>query len=786
MELKWHELKYYCVPGVWGSQTPSNGLIGQERASEALAFGMQMKDKGYNIYVCGATGTGKTTFAKAYAQKLAASEPTPPDICYVFNFANPKHPKLITLPAGRGRNLRDDMNELVNRLSNELPKTFSNKEFEHKKNEIVKLFHGKRDEIIKEVTEEAREQHFGVKSTNSGIYFMPIIDGEIINEEQFDDLPQEQKDNISVNSESIQKRAAEAMRTIKDYEKTTRKDVEDLEYAIGLLTVGHHMDDILKEYGGEPGVLEYLKAVKEHILDNLTDFISEETEDDENLQNLMPWFNKKSTEDILTKYKVNLLTDNTETKGAPVVPDFNPTYANLVGEIEYDNEFGNFSTDFMKIKPGLLHKANGGYLILQAQDLLSSSYAWETLRRTLLTGEIVTEPLREYTTGIAVSGIKPEPIPIKVKVILIGGGFYYDLLYHYDDHFEKLFKIRVDFDYEMKLTHTNQNEIAHYINRYAQENDTPPYEAEALGRLIEYAARLAERQDRLTTRFNRLTEIIAEAAAWAKMDGLNSVTAACMQKAIAKRDYRLGMYEEKLSELIEDDIIMIDTAGEKVGQINGLAVLDAGDYVFAKPSRITATTYMGKAGIINIEKEAEMSGSIHEKGVQVLIGYLGQTYAQDFPLSLSCRICFEQNYSGIDGDSASSTELYAVLSSLTGLPIRQDIAVTGSINQRGEIQPIGGVTYKIEGFYDLCDKRGLTGKQGVIIPTRNVRDLVLKDEVIEAVREGLFHIYAISHVDEGIEILTGVAAGKVSKVDSVHGKAYRRLRAFYKKATKGE
>ena len=793
-ELTWQELKYfYDVPMNEIEPTPNpetspKELIGQTRAGEALRFGLQMKDKHYNIYITGATGTGRTTFAKAYAGQIAQARPTPPDLCYVYNFENPKSPKLLTLPPGTGRKLRESMSDLIDRLTSELPKTFAAKDHEQKKNEVIDVYKSKRDEIIKEMTEEARDQHFGVKNTNSGIYFMPIVDGEVISEEQFDALSQEEKDSISENSVSIQKRAADVMRQIRDYDKSTKKEVEELEYALGLFTVGHHMNDIMETFAKEPSLLAYLKAVKEDILENLAEFISDDNDDEEAMQAIMPWYSKKSNEDVLTRYKVNLITDNANQKGAPVVVDYNPSHTNLVGEIEYDNEFGNFSTDFMKIKPGLLHAANGGYLILQTQDVLGSPHAWETLRRTLITGHIVTEPLREYTTGVAVSGIKPEHIPIDVKIILVGDGYYYDLLWTYDDYFEKLFKVRVDFDYEMHLNEENMAELSRFVQDWAKKEKTIPFDNTAIGRLIEYATRLAERKDRLTTRFSRLTEILAEAAAWAKIDNAKTVTADYIQKAITKRDYRLNMYEEKLSDLIEDDTIMIDTQGAKVGQINGLAVLDTGDYAFAKPSRITVTAYMGKSGIVNIEKEAEMSGSIHDKGIQVMIGYLGHTYAQDFPLTLSCRICFEQNYSGIDGDSASSTELFAVLSALSGIPIRQDIAVTGSINQYGEIQPIGGATFKVEGFFDLCKKRGLTGNQGVIIPTRNVRDLVLKDEVIEAVRDGLFHIYPIAHVDEGIEILTGTPAGggTLYPHDTVHGKVYRKLRLYHRKAMKGE
>jgi len=773
MELKWNQLKYFFDDTQIADTDLNPGLIGQKRAADALQLGLLMKKKGYNIYIAGQAGSGRTSFAKSFAEEKAKTETTPPDLLYIYNFEDPKCPKFLKLPAGMGVELQEQMNELLNRLTNELPKVFTNKEFENKKNEIVKDFHHKREEVIREITEEAKAQQFGVKTANSGIYFMPIIDGVVIDEEQYDELSQEQRDSISKNSEAIQKRAAEALRIIKDYEKVTRKEVENLEYSVGLFTVGHHINAIMETYADLSQVVEYLKAVKEDILDNLEEFISEEQEEEDSISSYLPWTAKKNSEDLFTRYKVNLLTSNKTDSGAPVVVDFNPTHSNLVGEVEYDNEYGNFSTDFMKIKPGLLHKANGGYLILQAQDILSNHHAWETLRRTLLTGEIVTEPLREFTTGVAVNSVKPKPIPVNVKIIIIGSLWYYSLLYNYDDQFDKLFHVRVDFDYEMPLNQNHVDDVAAFVRWYIKKENLPNYEVSAIGRLIEYASRLAERQDKLSTCFHRLTEIIQEAAAWA---GGVSVTAKYVDLAIEKRNNRLNIYEEKLSEMIEDNIIMIDTDGERIGQINGLAVLDMGDYAFAKPSKITATTYMGKAGIVNIEKEAEMSGNIHDKGVQVMIGYLGHTYAQDFPLSLSCRIGFEQNYSGIDGDSASSTELYAILSSLSGLPIRQEIAVTGSINQFGDIQPIGGATHKIEGFFDLCHSRGLTGNQGVIIPKQNIRDLVLKDEVVQAVKDGVFHVYAIGHVDEGIAILTG------QPVEEVHKGVLKRLETYHRRA----
>ncbi len=796
VELHYSELKNFINPADLHFETtaelsPTDEIIGQPIAHDSLIFGLSVKSPGYNIYLCGEPGTGKTTFAKRFAQKQADKEPVPPDLVFIYNFENPKAPDVLYLPQGMGKCLRDDMDEFINRLVTDLPKLFANKDFETQKSEIIKVFQEQRDQVIKAMTEEAGAKNFGIKNTNSGIYFMPIIDGEMINEEQYDALDQEKKDNISRESIQIQRKAAEAMRKIKEYEKTTRREVEELEFATALFAVGRHINPLLNEYKDHQNIVDYLLAVKEDILDNIEDFVTEDNEDEENIQAYLPWYNKKNTEETLTKYKINLLTDNSNATSAPVVVDFNPTYSNLVGEIEYDNEFGNFTTDFMKIKPGLLHKANGGYLILQARDVLSNYHSWDIIRRVLLTGEIVTEPQRELPTGIAVSGIKPKPVKANIKVILVGNYELYALLYNYDDDFQKLFKVRADFDYEMKNDERNTWAVCRFIKGFVEREKSLEFDRYAVARLLEYSSRLSEAQNKLTTQFPRITEVLVESTALAKAEGAELVSDMHISRAIENRHRRLMMYEGKMSELIDDGVIMIDTEGKRVGQINGLAVIDTGDYAFAKPSRITATTYVGKSGIINIEKEAEMSGSIHDKGVQVLIGYLGQTYAQDFPLSLSCRICFEQNYNGIDGDSASSTELYAVLSSLSRLPISQHIAVTGSINQHGYIQPIGGVSYKIEGFFDLCNKRGLNGNEGVIIPQQNVNDLVLNDEVIEAVRAGKFHIYPITTVDEGIEILTGTKAGVPNAkgkypAGSVHALVMKRLKEFFQKAVSEE
>ena len=687
-----------------------------------------------------------------------------------------------------GKRFKEDFDEVINVLNIEIPKAFVSEDFESEKDRIVKEYQDKRDIVIKEMTEEAKKYEFGVKMTNSGMYFLPIIDGQTISEEDFDSLTEEQKEVISEKSELVQEKAAEIMQVIKEYEKDTKKEIEDIEYNTGLLLVGQFFSSLQESYTFNDDVIKYLQDVKEDIIENISSFVEDETEEDESIQAIMPWMSKRNTEDILSKYKINLIVDNSDLKGAPVIECFNPTYANLVGDVEYDNEYGNFTTDYMKIKPGALHEANGGYIIISIVDLLSNVGAWDALKRVLKTGEIVIEPLKEYQLGgISVSTIKPENIKVNVKVILIGTSYYYDLLSENDDEFLKLFKICPMFDYEMDKTDENQYAICQFIKNFIDRGNVLNFDASAVSRIIEYSSRIAERKDKFTTRFNQLNEILEEANVWAKIDNADVVSEKYVVKAIEKKLQRVQLYENKMTDMIIENDIMIDTEGAVVGQINGLAVMDMGGYTFGKPTRITATTYMGKSGLVNIEKESDMSGNIHDKGIQVINGFLGENFAQDFPLSLSCRICFEQNYNGIDGDSASSTELYCILSSLSNLPINQEISVTGSVNQKGQIQPIGGVTYKIEGFFDICNKRGLTGSQGVIIPVQNIKDLVLRDDVIEAVKQGKFHIYPITSISEGIEILTGVPAGKRSTrgkypQNSVFGKVYKKLKNYYEKS----
>ena len=762
---------------------PFKGIIGQERAVKAFEFGLNVKMKGYNIYVSGPSGSGKTTYAKLSAKEKAKNEAVPYDWCYVYNFDDPRSPLSLRFEPGIGRQFRDDMNELVSFFKTELTKAFTSEDYDKEKSDLSRTYDDKRDELIKKLDSVASENSFALKTSNSGIIFQPIIDNVLITEENYDSLDEDVKNGINERLESMQDVVNSIMRDIKNIDKEYRQKMDDLDYKIGMFAIGHYVSALQEKYQYSERVIKYLESVQEDVLENIDQFSEQESDEEDPVAALLPKLGGTKNDDATLKYRVNLIVDNSKTEGAPVIVDYNPTYYNLVGEVEYDNEYGNLTTDFMKIKPGLMHRANGGYLIIQAQDLLSNVQAWEALRRIIKTKEITIENLRDQVGAIAVTTLKPEPIPSDVKVILVGGAYYYELLRGYDEDFSKLFKIRADFDYEMVRNDENIFKIAGFISEFCENEKTLPFDSSAVASVIEYSSRSVESQKKLSTRFNLIAEILAESATWARLDNAEIVTAEYVKKAEEEKAYRLSMYQEKMNELLDNNTIMIATDGYCVGKINGLAVLDMGDYSFGSPTRITATTYMGKSGIVNIEKEAEMSGPTHNKGVQIITGYLGRMYAQKMPLSLSCRIAFEQNYNGIDGDSASSTELYCILSSLSEIPVNQSLAVTGSVNQCGEIQAIGGVTHKIEGYFDLCSRRGLTGKQGVVIPESNVNDLVLKDDVIEAVKNGMFHIYSISTIDEGIELLLGTEAGVMDEngdypLESVHGRVMAKLKKF--------
>ena len=617
-ELDCTQLKNGCFPKEFPFQTtaelePLEGIIGQERAVKAFDFGLAVKMKGYNIYMSGPSGTGKTTYAQCSTEKAASKEPVPLDWCYVYNFQNPKKPIALSFEAGVGKLFKEDMDELVTLFQKELKKAFRTEDYEEQKLELIHNFENQQQALIDEMSEVAAEYDFQVKSTRSGVTFLPLIDGKTVKEDTYDDLSEDEKNLIEKKTQIMQEKADFFIREIHELEKECDKQIDELDHKVGMFAIGHYVEDILETYKTYERAVSYITAVQKDVLDNLEQFLEEEEEQEDALSALLPMLNKKQEEDVLLKYGVNLIVDHSETNGAPVVVTFNPTYTNLMGETEYDSEFGNLTTDFMKIKGGLFHQANGGYLIVQAQDILTIPHAWEVLRRVIKTKEINMDSIRELHNTTTAPVLKPKPIPANFKVIMVGSEHYYELLSEFDEEFDKFFKIRADFDYEMPRTNENMLKIAQFMKSFVEREHTLEFDVSAVCAVIEYSSRSVLRQDKLSTRFNHLSEILGEAHTWAKLEDASIITADYIKKAIYEKEQRMKLYEEKLNEMLEEKVIMIDTEGEEIGQINGLAVLDMGNYAFGTPSKITATTYVGKSGIVNIEKEARMSGQTHDK-----------------------------------------------------------------------------------------------------------------------------------------------------------------------------
>ncbi len=750
-----------CDPEIFELETteevaPLAGIIGQERAVRAIDFGLQIYRYGYNIFMTGLTGTGKISYSKSVIQEKADELPVPDDWLYVYNFKNPGEPIALNLPAGTGTIFVRDISSLVNELKEEIPKAFNTEEYERQKGQILKKFQETRSALMEELNNVAREKGFVLKRTSTGFLSVPLKDGEELNEDEFNQLEKTEREEVEKKSTEVQLKAMEIVRKIQNEEKAMKDKFRELEQKTALHAAGHLIDELKEKYKGFTRVLNYLDALQEDVLENLGDF--KEEEDDKQFP--FPWLKKQAQDEAVTRYAVNLVIDNSELKGAPVVVESNPTYYNLIGRVEYENRFGTMTTDFSMIKAGALHRANGGYLILQAKDLLLNFQSWEVLKRVLKTKEIRMETIGEQYALLTMATLKPEPIPLDVKVVLIGNPFLYHILYRLDEDFRKLFKIKADFDSVMGRTLENMTKMAEFISTHCQREGLRHFDRTGVARVVEYSSRLAEHQEKLTTCFNDVVEILFEADAWAGIEQDTYVTAFHVDKAVKEKNKRSDKYEKKLLEMVEQGQILLDFQGEKEGQVNGLAIIYLGDYNFARPTRITASTYLGRKGIVNIERESKMSGRIHDKGVLIISGYLGQKYAQKTPLTLSASLCFEQSYEGVDGDSASSAELYTLLSSLSGIPLKQGIAVTGSINQKGEIQPVGSITRKVEGFFAACKLGGLTGDQGVLIPHQNVINLMLDQEVVAAVQQGRFHIYAVKTVEEGLEILSGIPAGQ--------------------------
>jgi lon-related putative ATP-dependent protease len=763
-KLKTEQLRLSCtidnsVFETTAEVDPLEGMIGQERAVKATEFGLRIKRPGYNIFMAGLTGTGKSSYAQSIIKKISAEEPVPDDWVYVYNFEHPSEPLSLNLPAGKGYDFCHHIEELLDDLKECIPKAFDGEEYEKQKSVFVKEFQEARGVLLEELNKAALEQGFALKRTSSGFVTIPLRDGEQISEEDYAKLEHQEKEELEKKSTDVQLKAMEIMRRVQRVEKDLKEKLKELDQKIGLASIGHLFSEIVEIYGQYPAVLKYLEAFKQDVLSNLADFRGEEEEQ----QNTMFWLRRQSQEQTDLRYTVNLLVDNRENEGAPMVYETNPSYYNLLGRVEYENRFGMVVTDFSMIKPGAFHRANGGYLILQARDVLTALQSWDVLKRVLKTREIRIENISEHFGLVAMATLRPQPIPLNVKVVMIGNPYIYQVLYHYDEDFRKLFKIKSDFDVEMDRSEDRIAKMAGFISSYSNKHHLRPFHREAVAEIVEFSTRLAENQDKMSTRFNEIVDLLCEADAWAELENEINVTRDHVTKALEEIVYRSNKYEQKVLESIKEGTILLDFEGEKVGQVNALSVQNHGDYMFGRPSRITASTYLGRKGIINIERESDLSGNIHNKGVLILSGCLGMRYGFKTQMNLTASLCFEQSYGGVDGDSASAAELFCLLSSLAEVPLRQDLAVTGSINQKGEIQPVGGINAKVEGYFQACKAVGLSGSQGVILPEQNRRNLMLKKEVIEAVEAGLFNIYAIKTVDEGLELLTGRKAGKLDK-----------------------
>ncbi len=787
-ELNYKQLKMVCDPSKFEFNSteeldPIDTGIGQDRGIKALEFGLNVDVRGYNLYVEGPSGVGKTMYTKNYLNVISKKKKSPPDWCYIYNFENPNEPIAVSLPAGGGSEFRDLMDRFIDDVKVDIKSTFNNEEFEKERALIKQEFEEKRNVLMEKLNKKSSEYGFQVKASQTGIYMMPVMNGKAMAEEEFNKLDENIKKEYEDKSAIVQQHIMEAIGEIRAIEKESAKKIEEWQSNVALLTVNTHINYIKSKYKRNKKINHFLDSIKKDILKNISRFISDDKNEKQQPQApqmikpevLKPWLN----------YRVNLFVDNSKLEGAPVIMDSNYSYHNIFGKLEYENYYGTLKTDYTMLKPGLLHKANGGYIIFQATDLLSNSLCYEALKKALRTKEIGIENAADPRSSMVMISLKPEPIPLNLKVIIIGEENIYQTLLAMDEDFKKLFKIKVEFEDDAPLNMENMDKLARFVAGYCMQEELPPLTKEAVARIIEYASKIADNQEKLSTRFNDLAQVIGEAATWARMARSKIVTVEHVDKALKESIERVKKYDSRYLEMIENNTLLIDTSGFITGQINGLTIMSIGTYSFGKPVKITANTYTGKTGIINIEREVELSGSTHSKGILILSGYLGEMFAQDIPLSLTASICFEQLYSGVDGDSASSTELYAILSSLSGIPINQAIAVTGSVNQKGEIQPIGGVNNKIEGFFQICSARGLDGSHGVIIPKQNVQNLNLSEEVVDAVKEGKFHIYAISSIEEGIEILTGVPAGKKDSngnfpAGSVNYLAYEKLKKYAK------
>ena len=740
-------------------------IIGQERAVRAMRFGLDIQDKGFNIFVAGRPGTGRTTAIERFLDEIASAKPAPDDWCYVHNFEDSYRPHAMRLPAGQAREFQKDIEGLIKSITQEIQAAFEGEQYANERENALKSFQEQKEQLIENVGAFAQKNGFGLQATPMGIIPIPVKDGKPMSDGNFLSLPEAEREQLKGTQEKIQNEVENALRQTRALDNSAQEALEKLDGQVVHFVLHHAMEQLVEKYKGQPDVLAHLEAIENNILENISQF--KPTDEDKGPQ--LPGPKRTPTD----RYRVNLLVDNSKLQGAPVIVEMNPTYSNLFGRIEQEAFLGALVTDFTLIRGGSLHKANGGYLVLPAEDVIRNPFTWESLKRCLRNSEIAIEqPVEQpvFTT----KSLRPEPIPLDAKVILVGRGEIYQLLLAYDEHFNELFKVKADFDSQMDRTEAHIQDYASFVGTLCETEKLTHLDPSGLTRVVEHGSRLAEDQGKLSTRFGEIADVIREASYYARQEKAVLVTAGHIERAIEERYYRSALIQERIQELTAKDVIKIDVAGAAVGQVNGLSVLQLGDISFGQPSRITASIGLGESGVVNVEREAEMSGPVHTKGVLILAGYLAQLFAQDKPLSLNAHLVFEQNYGGVDGDSASSTELYAILSALSDLPVKQGIAVTGSVDQKGEVQAIGGVNEKIEGFYAVCKAKGLTGEQGVMIPASNVSNLMLKQEILEAVQADKFHIWSVDSIAEGIEVLTGLPAGVQEDGSFAPGSVYSR------------
>ena len=795
--VPWEETCWTCKTEDFNFQctdelTPLDRFIGQDRALDAIRFGLEVDKPGYNLFVTGLTGTGKTSAIKAHLESIIEdmerqekSKP-PCDWCYAHNFDDPDRPFALSLPAGEGKSLRSRMTYILALLREEMPKVFKSEQFEAERREMEEKGRLTTQEIMGALEQDARSQGFAVQMNQTGVTIFPMVENRAMSPEEYQALEEEQRKSVDEVRNQLMQQTQETMAKVREAEKESWDLIHDHERSAAEHRVADIFRPTVNAYENVPEVNHYLRHLADNVLDHLNLFKDDEAVPSQTAPPMgsAPPSGSGPGNPFLA-FEINLLVDNSDVVTSPIVVEPNPNWGNLFGRIERRATMGTYFSDHSMLKPGSIHQANGGYLVLNARDVLTYPPVWEGLKRVIRNREIRLEDPAEQNGFFVPQGLRPEPIPLDIKVIITGDESTYRLLTTVDNEdFWDLFKVKAEFDNKVDITPDNIDAYCAFICRTCEDEGLRAFDANGAARVIEFAARMVSDQKKLSTRFGQIKDLLIESDYWAGQASCELVLGEHVEQAVNKKIHRLNIVEERVQEMVENGSVLLDFTGSVVGQVNGLAVYDLGDFSFGRPSRITAQTFAGREGVINIEREASLSGSTHDKGVLILSGYLGAKFGQERPLTLSSSLCFEQSYDGVDGDSASSTELYAIMSSLSGLPLKQNLSVTGSVNQMGEIQPIGGVNQKVEGMFDVCRIAGLTGDQGVMVPHQNLRNLMLRADVVAAIKEGKFHIYSVRTIDEGLEILTGVTAGERGPhgefpEGTVNGLVEKRLRELH-------